>query len=88
METAEITSPIQRRIGIHALGWSKATDGEISGNVMALNIKKPSDLEQYKGKLKGAIVMLRKPYRPVEGGSESRKRLRCRHCSRARHTSA
>ncbi|MFZ0912911.1 MAG: M20/M25/M40 family metallo-hydrolase [Candidatus Korobacteraceae bacterium] len=61
-ETAEITSPIQRRIGIHALGWSKATDGEITGNVMALNITKPADLEPYKGKLKGAIVMLRKPY--------------------------
>jgi carboxypeptidase Q len=62
VETAEITSPIQRRIGIHALGWSKATDGEITGNVMALNITKPADLEPYKGKLKGAIVMLRKPY--------------------------
>ncbi len=61
-ETAEITSPIQRRIGIHALGWSKATDGEITGNVMALNITAASDLDQYKGKLKGAIVMLRKPY--------------------------
>ena len=34
VETAEITSPIQRRIGIHALGWSKATDGEITGNVV------------------------------------------------------
>src|SRR5271169_124577 len=33
LETAEITSPIQRRIGIHAFGWSKATDGEISGNL-------------------------------------------------------
>src|SRR5271169_6600953 len=61
LETAEITSPIQRRIGIHALGWSKATDGEISGNVVLLDIKNPSDLDQYKGKLKGAIVMMRKP---------------------------
>ena len=61
METAEITSPIQRRIGIHALGWSKATNGEITGYVVALNIKEPSDLNQYKGKLKGAIVMMRRP---------------------------
>src|ERR1019366_4593251 len=61
VETAEITSPIQRRIGIHALGWSKATDGEITGSVMALNITKPADLEPYKGKLKGAIVLLRPP---------------------------
>src|SRR5450759_1613498 len=62
VETAEITSPIQHHIGIHALGWSKATDGEITGQVVALNIKGPSDLDPYKGKLKGAIVMLRKPH--------------------------
>ncbi len=60
-ETAEITGPIQRRIGIHALGWSKATDGEITGNVVVVNPKEPSDFEQYKGKLKGAIVLLRLP---------------------------
>jgi hypothetical protein len=61
LETAEITSPIQRSIGIHAYGWSKATDGEISGNVVFLDIKNPSDLEQYKGRLKGDIVMARRP---------------------------
>jgi Zn-dependent M28 family amino/carboxypeptidase len=60
-EAARITSPIQREIGIRALGWSKATSGEISGNVMLLDIEKPSDFDQYKGKLKGAILMLRKP---------------------------
>ncbi len=38
-ETAEITSPIQRRIGIHAYGWSKATDGEVSGKVATLDIQ-------------------------------------------------
>jgi Zn-dependent M28 family amino/carboxypeptidase len=61
VETAEITSPIQRRIGIHALGWSKATDGEITGKVVVLNIKGPSDFDQYKGKLKGAIILMRRP---------------------------
>jgi len=62
VETAEITSPIQRRIGIHAYGWSKATNGEITGRVIALNITKTSDLDEFSGKLKGAVVMLRKPY--------------------------
>ena len=62
METAEITSPIQRRIGIHGFGWSKATEGEITGRVIALDLTKASDLAPFKGKLKGAIVMLRKPY--------------------------
>jgi hypothetical protein len=60
-ETAEITSPIQKRIGIHALGWSKATDGEITGKVVVLDIQGPSSFEQYKGKLKGTIVLLHRP---------------------------
>ena len=61
IETAEITSPIQRSIGIRALGWSKATNGDVSGQVIAIDLLKPSDLDAYKGKLKGAIVMARKP---------------------------
>lgn len=61
LETAEITSPIQQRIGIHAVGWSKGTDGDVSGEVVALNLQQPSDVDQYKGKLKGKIVLMRKP---------------------------
>ncbi len=61
LETAEILSPIQQRIGIHALGWSKGTEGEVTAQVISLNITKPSDFDQYKGKLKGMIVMMRKP---------------------------
>jgi hypothetical protein len=60
-ETAEITSPIQRRIGIRAFGWSRATNGDLSGTVTALDIQKPADLEAYKGKLKDAIVLASKP---------------------------
>ncbi len=61
VETAEITSPIQRRIGIRAFGWSKATHGDVSGNVVVLDIHQPSDFDTYKGKLKGAIVLATKP---------------------------
>jgi carboxypeptidase Q len=61
LETAEITSPIQQRIGIHALGWSKGTNGPVSGPVVMVDVQKPEDFDQYKGKLKGAIVMMRKP---------------------------
>lgn len=60
-EFAEITNPIRRRIGIHALGWSKATPGEVSGAVIAPTIEKVADLEQYKGKLKGAVILLSRP---------------------------
>ncbi|MGA8874660.1 MAG: M20/M25/M40 family metallo-hydrolase [Candidatus Korobacteraceae bacterium] len=61
LETAEITSPVRKRIGIRAFGWSKGTDGDVSGDVIVLNIEKVADFDQYKGKLKGKIVMLRKP---------------------------
>src|SRR5215469_2073377 len=61
VETAEIESPIHRIIGIRALGWSKATSGEVSGKVIGLDLRKLSDLDAYKGKLKGAIVLARKP---------------------------
>src|SRR5271163_1619723 len=50
LETAEILTPIQKRIGIHAFGWSKGTDGDVSGPVIALDVMKPSDFDQYKGK--------------------------------------
>jgi hypothetical protein len=61
IETAELISPIQRRIGIRAYGWSQATPGEISGNIVTLDVSNASELEQYKGRLKGAIVLARKP---------------------------
>jgi carboxypeptidase Q len=61
IETAEITSPIHRSIGIRAFGWSKATNGAVSGNVVALEVQTASDLEAYKGKLKGTVVLVRKP---------------------------
>jgi carboxypeptidase Q len=61
LETAEITSPIQKRIGIHALGWSKGTDGEVTGDVMLLDVQTPSEIDTYNGKLKGKIILLRKP---------------------------
>lgn len=60
-ETAEIVSPIHRRLGIHAYGWSKATPGEITASVVALDLHSSGDLEKYRDKLKGAIVLPRVP---------------------------
>ena len=60
-DTAEITSPVKKHIEIRSLGWSKATNGSVSGNVVFLNAENPSDMEKYKGKLKGAILMTRPP---------------------------
>lgn len=60
-DTAEIAEPISHRVAIHALGWSKATPGEVSGAVVALKIESIDDLAKYKGKLKGAIILGSKP---------------------------
>src|SRR5579864_1042561 len=35
-DTAEITAPIQRRIEVRSLGWSKATEGEVTARVFVL----------------------------------------------------
>lgn len=61
VETAAITSPIQKTVGIHAFGWSKATGGDISGNVVAIEVTEPSDFDRYRGKLNGAVVLVNKP---------------------------
>jgi hypothetical protein len=61
VDTAEITAPIQRYIGLRALGWSKATPGEVSGQVVLLRMDSLDDITKLKGKLKGAIVLLNKP---------------------------
>jgi carboxypeptidase Q len=42
-------------------GWSPATEGTVKGPVVGVAIEKAEDLQQYKGKLKGAIVVLGKP---------------------------
>jgi hypothetical protein len=60
-DTAEITAPIAKTVQIRSLGWSKATDGPVSAKVMFVNPENASDLDKYKGKLKGAILMTRPP---------------------------
>ncbi|HWC17327.1 MAG TPA: M20/M25/M40 family metallo-hydrolase, partial [Terriglobales bacterium] len=58
-DTAEITAPVKKSIEIRSAGWSKATAGPVTGNVLFLN--NPSEMEKYKGKLKGAIILMRPP---------------------------
>ncbi len=60
-DTAEITAPIQRRIEIRSAGWSKATSGVLTGNVVWLESQTPEAIAAAGAKLKGAIVMIGKP---------------------------
>jgi len=60
-DSAEIVSPISRRVPIRSMGWSKATSGEVSAPVVFMIFKSAADAEAYKGKLKGAIVCMGEP---------------------------
>ncbi len=60
-DTAQITSPINKVIEVRSAGWSKATSGPVTGNVLVIDAQTLADLDKYKGKLKGAIVMVRPP---------------------------
>src|SRR5207248_8555483 len=60
-DTAEITSPFTRTVEIRSAGWSKATEGPVSGNVIFLSLDSSSEVEKQKSKLQGAILMTRPP---------------------------
>jgi len=67
-DSAEITAPVHKIVEIRSLGWSKATDGQLTGNVVFLKAGDASDVEKQKAKLKGAIVITRPPIElPSEG---------------------
>ncbi len=56
--SVEMLSP--RTSPLHALpkAWTPGTNGPVEGVVMVVDIKKPADLEKYKGKLAGKILLL------------------------------
>lgn len=66
--SVQMLSP--RTVPLHALpkAWTPGTDGPVEGEVMAVTIKKLADLEQYKGKLAGRILLLSeaREYKPGE----------------------
>ena len=52
-----MTAPQYMQLFLSPKAWTGSTDGLIKGNVIWLDIKTEADLEKYKGKLKGAIVL-------------------------------
>ncbi len=42
--------------------WTGSTKGEVTGEVILVNIEEEEDMEQYKGKLKGKIVLIANDY--------------------------
>jgi Zn-dependent M28 family amino/carboxypeptidase len=59
--SAQVTDPLTIPLIAYPKAWSPATNGAITGNVVYLDAKNEADLEKYKGKLKGAIVLTQAP---------------------------
>jgi carboxypeptidase Q len=53
--------PLALNLTLATGGWSPATNGTIRGPVVGVAVEKIEDLQQYKGKLANAIIVLGKP---------------------------
>ena len=67
---AHVVSPRPYPLIAYAKAWSPATKGTVRGDVVYLDIKEEADFEKYKGKLKGAVVLLSPP-RAIEAHWEA-----------------
>jgi carboxypeptidase Q len=55
---ARIVSPDPEPLWMQAAPWSPATNGPVTGEAVCIELKDVKDLDQYKGKLAGKIVLL------------------------------
>jgi hypothetical protein len=53
-----MTKPYYSPIIAYPEAWTPSTDGEIRGTPVLVAVSDPDDLEQFKGKLRGAIVLI------------------------------
>ena len=67
--TGQIISPTHHVLTLETAGWSAATKGGLRGPVVGIAAEKAEDLQQYKGKLKGAIVIVGRPVDMVSPGN-------------------
>lgn len=59
--SGRLVAPGEEVLTLATAGWSPSTNGAVRGSVVRVVFEKPQDLEQYKGKLKGAIVLFGRP---------------------------
>src|SRR5271165_5962363 len=59
--SARILLPAEHPLTIASAGWSPSTLGTVRGPVAYVEAKTKEDLEQFRGKLKGAIVIYQEP---------------------------
>jgi carboxypeptidase Q len=67
--SAQVVEPQDIPLIAYPKAWSPATNGAVTGDVVFLDAKNEGDLEKYKGKLKGVIV-LTAPMREVQAHFE------------------
>jgi carboxypeptidase Q len=56
-----VVSPVEQQLSLETNGWSGNTNGTVRARVVGIKAEKLEDLDQYKGKLKGAIVLVGLP---------------------------
>jgi carboxypeptidase Q len=59
--SGRIVAPAEQSLTLVSGGWSPSTNGAVRGNVVGVSYRSAADLEQYHGKLKGAIVSMGAP---------------------------
>ena len=58
---AAMTSPQYQPLIGYPKAWTPGTNGVLKGNAVLINVRAAADLDKYKGKLKGAIVLTQGP---------------------------
>jgi len=59
--TGRIVSPAVHELTLAGAGWSPSTNGTVKGEVIGVDAEKTEDLEKYKGKLAGKVVIVTRP---------------------------
>lgn len=59
--SGRVTSPALHELTVATSGWSQPTNGTVKGELAVLDAAKVEDLEKYRGKLAGKIVLLKGP---------------------------
>jgi hypothetical protein len=67
--SAEVVEPLNIPLIAYPKAWSPGTNGPLSGEVVYLDATDAAGLEKYRGKLKGAIVMMA-PIRKIDAHFE------------------
>jgi len=59
--SGRVTSPVPHELTMATMGWSPSTNGTVKGELIAIDANKPEELEKYRGKLGGKIVLMGRP---------------------------